>query len=79
MVRFDPKTGVTLQEINIIADVLQGRPENLEIMGLPDYFQRGEARPGERRTTDFFHTNDIEALSAELAGVFPMFEPATCS
>jgi hypothetical protein len=75
MARFDPNTGITLQEIDIVEDMLHGRPENLDRLGLPRYFQRGDPREGEKRHTDFFHTNDIEPLSAELAEVFPMFEP----
>lgn len=75
MVRFDPGSGETLQEITIIGDMLHGRPENLEILGLPSDFQRGEAKPGEKRSTDLFHTNDVEALSTAMAPAFPMFEP----
>ncbi|MEM9843178.1 MAG: arylsulfotransferase family protein [Pseudomonadota bacterium] len=74
MVRFDPKTGETLQEIEITGDMLHTRPENLETLGLPSYYQKGEGKPSEKRSTDLFHTNDIEALSAELAPAFPMFE-----
>lgn len=74
MVRFDPQSGVTLQEINITGDMLHKHPENLELLGLPSYFGRGESRPGEKRNTDLFHTNDIEPLSAEMAPAFPMFE-----
>lgn len=74
MVRFDAETGETLQEIDIIGDMLHGQPDNLVQLGLPSYFQRGTPTAGEKRTTDFFHTNDVEALSTEMAPAFPMFE-----
>mgnify|MGYP000601082653 CR=1 FL=1 len=73
LVRFDPETGETLEEIDLAADVIEASPEHRAIFTLvPDH--ELEHASDYRSVTDFFHPNDLEVLQPELADAFPEFE-----
>ena len=73
LVRFDPETGETLEEIDLVADVIEASPEHRALFTLV---------PGEtlrhaesfRSVPDFFHPNDLEVLQPDMAAAFPEFE-----
>ena len=73
LVRFDPETGETLEQISLIDDIIAKSPENRTIFTVvPGYeFQHFQ---GLRAIPDKFHPNDLEVLQPEMADAFPMFE-----
>lgn len=71
--KFDPKTGANIEEIGLVEDIIANADPTSNIFGVrPDHpFQRFERDPS--HSEDYFHPNDVEALSSELAPRFPMF------
>jgi Arylsulfotransferase (ASST) len=76
LVRLDGATGTTIREISLLDDVIARAGPLAKVFGVrPDYpFVRTDKVAGRRKIPDIFHPNDLEALSAELAPRFPMFE-----
>ena len=73
LVRFDPQTGRTLQEIDLVAEVIQASPEHRAIFTLVPG-QELQHASGPRTVPDLFHPNDLEVLQPEMAAAFPDFE-----
>ena len=73
LARIDPETGETLEEIDLVADVIEASPENRAIFTLmPE--QEIRHADGYRSVPDIFHPNDLEVLQPEMADAFPDFE-----
>ena len=72
MVNFDPATGNTLREIEL-ADVIRKAGPLAITFGVPADFQFRDAT-ADGQVSDIFHPNDVEALRATEAGMFPQFE-----
>ena len=73
LVRFDPETGETLEEIDMTRDIIEGSPLNRSIFTL---VPGQELRHAEsyRSIPDIFHPNDVEVLQPAMADAFPDFE-----
>lgn len=76
LVNFDPETGETRRKIGLIEDVIRRMGPAASIFGVrPDYpFVHFERDPENPSATDLFHPNDLDVLSADVAGAFPTFE-----
>ncbi|MFQ5622524.1 MAG: arylsulfotransferase family protein [Paracoccaceae bacterium] len=74
LLRFDAKTGETLEIIDLIDEVILSDPANALSMAIPDGFVFDREAP-ENGVTDIFHPNDIEPLPAAMADAFPRFSP----
>ena len=74
LIRFDAEDGHTLEEIDLIDDVVGLSDAQHLAMRIPeDYvFNRDPSASGQH---DIFHPNDAEPLPAAMAEHFPMFEP----
>jgi hypothetical protein len=71
--RFDADTGATLQEIGLVEDVIQPLDGQAQVFAVrPD--ARFKRNRGGAMEWDIFHPNDLEPLSADMAGAFPMFK-----
>jgi len=73
LVRFDPRTGETLQEIDLVAEVIEASPENRAIFTLVPG-KALEHASGPRSVPDLFHPNDLEVLQPQMADAFPDFQ-----
>ena len=73
LVRIDPETGETLQEIGLVEDVIGASEANRAIFTLVPG-KETERSTGPRSVHDLFHPNDLEALQPEDAAAFPDFE-----
>ena len=73
LVRFDPETGETLQEIDLVEDVVEASAEHRAIFTLVPG-KALERASGPRTVHDLMHPNDLEALRPERAAAFPDFE-----
>jgi len=73
LVRFDPQTGETLQEIDLVADVIEASAEHRAIFTLVPGQEIRHAS-GYRSIPDLFHPNDLEVLQPDMADAFPDFE-----
>jgi hypothetical protein len=75
LLNFDPATGATIREIDLIKDILRPLGPKAAVFGLrPDYpFRRINGDPDSRSMVDLFHPNDVDVLSAALAPHFPQF------
>lgn len=73
--KFDAKTGKKIREIGLVEDIIRKMGPQAVIFGVrPDYpFQHFDHTP-EDETTDLFHPNDVDVLTADLAPKFPMFK-----
>ena len=73
LVRFDPETGETLQEIDLVDDVIEASAEHRAIFTLvPGKLL--EHSTGSRSVPDLMHPNDLEVLQPGMADAFPDFE-----
>ena len=75
LVNFDPETGDTIMEIDLVEDVIRGSDRGSVILGLrPDFpFRHFEKTPQNRSAVDLFHPNDVEPLLPSMAAAFPRF------
>ncbi len=73
LVRFDPATGETLQEIDLVADVIEASAEHRALFTLVPG-KRTQRASGPHTVSDLFHPNDLEVLQPEMAAAFPDFE-----
>jgi hypothetical protein len=75
IVNFDPETGASLREIGLIEDVIARLGHHSSIFGVrPDHpFVHITADPENRAAVDYFHPNDVDVLSEQLAPYVPMF------
>jgi hypothetical protein len=73
---FSADTGETIQEFELVEDIIRPMDSSAVVFGVrPNYpFKNFERDPADIVADDLFHPNDIEALGADLAPVFPMFE-----
>jgi hypothetical protein len=77
LLNFNVATGETIREIGLIEDIIQHLgPNATAVFSVrPDHpFRRIDTDPEQRGAVDFFHPNDVDVLSAELAPQFPLFE-----
>ena len=73
LVRIDPVTGETLEEIGLVEDVIEASAANRAIFTMVPG-REVEHSTGSRSVHDLFHPNDLEALGPERAAAFPDFE-----
>jgi hypothetical protein len=69
LVRFDPRTGRTLQEIGLIEEVL-ATPAARIVFEVAREYKFVHRRAG-TEVDDLFHPNDVEVLTAAMAPAFP--------
>ena len=69
LVRFDPRTGRTLEEIGLVEDVLTAPAARVAFgIAREHKFMR---RSAGAKIDDLFHPNDVEVLTAAMAPAFP--------
>jgi hypothetical protein len=74
LVNFDPDTGDTLREIDMIGLIRGMGAQAVIFAARPDEkFKHVDRTPENRGTVDRFHPNDIDVLTADLAPAFPGF------
>jgi hypothetical protein len=76
IVRFDPGDGATLEEIDLIRDIIRPLGAGAVIFGVNQDFKPEDADgdyPAENKY-DIFHPNKVGVLSADLAPHFPEFK-----
>jgi hypothetical protein len=76
LVNLDPATGSTLKEISLVDDIIKNNDATASIVfntRRSFHFQNFEKTPPDKRDSDRYHPNDIEALSSGLADRFPEF------
>jgi len=73
LVRFDPETGETLEEIDLVADIIEASPANRAIFTLVPG-KTLEHAESYRAVADLFHPNDLEVLQPHMAAAFPDFD-----
>ena len=73
LLRFDPATGETLEEHDLIGDILARNPELEIVLGTrTDFpFRHFDRTPNDPSVADLFHPNDVEVLNAADAAAFP--------
>jgi hypothetical protein len=74
--QFDPETGKTLKEIELVKDIVKPMRSAAIVFGVrPDFrFAKFEKDPVDQTATDIFHPNDVEPLRSDMARMFPLFE-----
>lgn len=70
--RIDADTGMTLESISLIDDVVKPSARNRLILGLPETFDRND-KSFRNLAADVFHPNDVEPLPSAIADAFPQF------
>ncbi len=75
LLRFDPETGETVEEIRLVEDIIQRDVGAEVVLGTrADFpFRHFDRTPKDRGEEDLFHPNDIEVLSVADAAAFPDF------
>ena len=73
LIRFDTETGKTIEEINLIDDIVNKSPENRTIFTILPGIEF-EHYKGLHVVYDRFHPNDLEVLQPDMADKFPQFE-----
>lgn len=73
LLRFDPETGQTIEEISLVDDIIMASKTNQAVFTLVPGFQLKEA-DSYRSVSDLFHPNDLEVLQPGMADAFPDFE-----
>jgi hypothetical protein len=76
LMKFDPETGETVEEIGLIEDIIRNMGPSAKVFGVrPDYpfRERFEQRHLLDSKYDIYHPNDVESLPSELAGEFAHF------
>lgn len=75
LLRFDAATGESLEEIDLVADVIARHPLAEVILGTRASFpyQHFEQTPGDPNPHDLYHPNDVEVLGVAEAAAFPGF------
>ena len=74
IVNVDMETGETIRSIGLVEDVI-GKHDDHTRFGLPEGYRFVKQVPGlDIEEDDIWHVNDVEVLSAELAGAFEQFE-----
>jgi hypothetical protein len=76
LTNFNPDTGETIQEFELVDDLVKGKTTPAGIFGVRgDHpFKRFDKTPGDKLRYDLFHPNDIDVLQPELADKFENFE-----
>lgn len=73
MLRFDAVTGATLEEIQLVDDVIQADRLAEIVMGTRADFGYRHFDHTPDAGQDLYHANDVEELRPEMADAFPMF------
>ena len=71
MQKLDPWTGDTVEEFSLIDDFVKQSPDRMKIFRLTQDFSFQHA--GDAGMLDIFHVNDVEALGADKAEMYPEF------
>lgn len=73
LVRIDPMSGETLEEISLVDDIIMASDENRAIFTVVPGYELKHAKRY-RAINDLFHPNDLEVLQPDMAAAFPEFE-----
>ena len=73
---FDPETGETLRELELVEDIIKRSGHFSAAFGVrPDHpFEQHDIDPPNEVAVDIFHPNDIGVLHSSMADAFPQFE-----
>jgi len=76
LTNFDPITGETVAEFELVDDLVKGKntPANIFSVRADHPFKRFDKTPADKVLYDIFHPNDIDILQPELADKFENFE-----
>jgi len=76
IVRFDPEDGATLEEIDLIEDIIRPLGDGAAIFGVrPDFQPKGIDKDYPANNEfDIFHPNAVDVLSPAMEDSFPEFE-----
>ena len=72
MVRLNPDTGETLQQIGLVEDLIMKSPAIAAAFSVPPGYELKKST-GPDQVDDLFHPNDVEVLKAGMASRFPAF------
>jgi hypothetical protein len=73
IVKFDPESGSTIKEIDLIEDIIRPLGESSIIFNVrPDYKAR-DIKKDPPENDDIFHPNDVDILHSDIADAFPDF------
>jgi len=73
LVRIDPVTGETLEEISLVDDIIMASAGNQAIFTVVSGYELKHAERY-RAINDLFHPNDLEVLQPGMAAAFPEFD-----
>lgn len=74
IVKLDAEDGSTLEEVSLIDDIIRPMHQQSAIFGVRSDFQPLDFDKDPPGDLDIFHPNDVDVMSADIAGAFPDFE-----